>query len=127
MIEGIPREIVLDPKGSILAPLLADNNMPFAILEVTSGSYANRQPPVIRGTGHVIRSLEAALWAFHIAPDFSAAILRAVNLGDDSDTTGAIAGQMAGAYFGESGIPQEWLDGLARKDMLEKVLAPILG
>ena len=126
LIEGLPREIVLDPKGSILAPLLADNNMPFAILEVTSGSYMHREPPIIRGTGHVIRSLEAALWAFHNAPNYSTAVLRAVNLGDDSDTTGAIAGQMAGAFFGETGIPQAWLDGLARKDMLEKVLVPIL-
>lgn len=127
LIEGIPRENVLDPNGTVLAPLVADNDMPLSILEVTSGSYANRQPPAIRGTGHVIRSLEAALWAFHNAPDFSTAILRAVNLGDDSDTTGAIAGQMAGAYFGEAGIPQEWLDGLARKDMLENALALILG
>jgi ADP-ribosyl-[dinitrogen reductase] hydrolase len=100
--------------------------MPFAILEVTSGSYMHREPPIIRGTGHVIRSLEAALWAFHNAPDYLTAVLRAVNLGDDSDTTGAIAGQMAGAFFGETGIPQAWLDGLARKDMIEKVLVPIL-
>jgi ADP-ribosylglycohydrolase len=39
--------------------------------------------------------------------------LRAVNLGDDADTTGAVCGQLAGAYFGESGIPQEWRDGWA--------------
>jgi ADP-ribosyl-[dinitrogen reductase] hydrolase len=53
-----------------------------------------------------VRSLEAALWAFHDAVDFREAVLRAVNLGDDADTTGAVCGQFAGAYFGESGIPQ---------------------
>jgi ADP-ribosyl-[dinitrogen reductase] hydrolase len=49
-------------------------------------------------------------------------VLRAVNLGDDADTTGAVCGQLAGAYWGESGIPQEWRDGLARTDMIEKAL-----
>lgn len=127
LIEGLPREQVLNPNGVLLTPLLTDADIPLSILEVANGSYSNRQPPVIRGTGHVVKSLEAALWAFETAPDFSTAILRAVNLGEDSDTTGAIAGQLAGAYFGETGIPPDWLDGLARKDMLESVLVPILG
>ena len=48
--------------------------------------------------------------------------LRAVNLGDDADTTGAVYGQLAGACWGESGIPAEWLEGLARKDMIESAL-----
>ena len=45
-----------------------------------------------------------------------------MNLGDDADTTGAVCGQLAGAYWGESGIPAGWLDGLARKDMIEQGL-----
>ena len=49
-----------------------------------------------------------------------------MNLGDDADTTGAVCGQLAGAYWGESGIPQEWQDGLARRDMVEKVLQGLL-
>ena len=53
----------------------------------------------------MVRSLEAALWAFHDAADFREAVLRAVNLGDDADTTGAVCGQLAGAYWGEPGIP----------------------
>src|SRR3954471_15244060 len=51
----------------------------------------------------------------------------AVNLGDDADTTGAICGQLAGAYWGESGIPKEWRDGLARPDMLEEALRSLVG
>jgi len=55
-----------------------------------------------------------------IAPkDFRDAVLKAVNLGDDADTTGAVCGQLAGAYWGKSGIPAEWLEGWARKDMIE--------
>jgi len=52
--------------------------------------------------------------------------LKAVNLGDDADTTGAVCGQLAGACWGESGIPEEWLEGLARKDMIEKATTGLL-
>lgn len=45
-----------------------------------------------------------------------------MNLGDDADTTGAVCGQLAGAYWGESGIPQEWREGLARKDMIDEAV-----
>jgi len=66
------------------------------------------------------------LWAFHNANKFEEAVLKAVNLGDDADTTGAICGQLAGAYWGESGIPESLRAGLARMDMVEKALAGIL-
>jgi ADP-ribosyl-[dinitrogen reductase] hydrolase len=52
--------------------------------------------------------------------------LRAVNLGDDADTTGAVCGQLAGAYWREAGIPVEWREGLARKDLLEDALNALL-
>jgi len=52
--------------------------------------------------------------------------LRAVNLGDDADTTGAVCGQLAGAYWGESGIPKEWGEGLARRGMIERALEGLL-
>ena len=55
------------------------------------------------GSGFVINSLHAALWAFKTAQSFEEAVLKAVNLGDDSDTTGAVCGQFAGAYWGYSG------------------------
>ena len=58
-----------------------------------------------------------------VAPkDFREAVLKVVNLGDDADTTGAVCGQWAGAYWGESGIPAVWLEGLARKDMIQQAL-----
>ena len=88
--------------------------------------FRRKKPPQIVGSGYVVKSLEAALWAFHDAKDFREAVLRAVNLGDDADTTGAVCGQLAGAYWGESGIPVEWREGLARKDMIEKALGGLL-
>ena len=50
-----------------------------------------------------------------------------MNLGDDADTTGAVCGQLAGAYWGESGIPAEWREGLARRDMIEPILSRLPG
>jgi ADP-ribosyl-[dinitrogen reductase] hydrolase len=73
----------------------------------------------------VVKSLEASLWAFHDAVNFEEAVLKAVNLGDDADTTGAICGQLAGAYWGESGISESLRSGLARMDLLEKALEGI--
>ena len=96
------------------------------ILEVAQGSFRTRKPPRIRGSGYVVRSLEAALWAFHDAVDFRQAVLRAVNLGDDADTTGAVCGQLAGAWFGESGIPAEWRNDLAGKDQIDPILQRLI-
>lgn len=62
----------------------------------------------IRGTGFCVEALEAALWAVGGADCFVDAVLRAANLGDDADTTAAIAGQLAGARWGASAIPAAW-------------------
>ena len=67
------------------------------------------------------------MWAFHNSGDFREAVLKTVNLGDNADTTGAICGQLAGAYWGESGIPAEWLEGLAKRDMIEAALGGLIG
>ena len=64
----------------------------------------------------VVESLEAALWCFYQTDNFEAAILRAVNLGQDADTTAAVCGQIAGAYYGEQGIPPHWLELLCMRD-----------
>jgi ADP-ribosylglycohydrolase len=97
------------------------------VAEVARGSFRQKRPPEIRGSGYVVESLEAALWAFQDAGDFREAVLRAVNLGDDADTTGAVCGQLAGACWGESGIPTEWRNGLARQEVLAKALQGLLG
>jgi ADP-ribosyl-[dinitrogen reductase] hydrolase len=94
--------------------------------EVAAGNFRRKDPPAIVGSGYVIRSLEAALWAFHDAGDCREAILRAVNLGTDADTTAVLCGQLAGAYWGESGIPSEWREGLAQKDLIESALNGIV-
>lgn len=122
LIHGMPREEVLAPDWEPLQRVESMQALHPKVQEVAAGSFREKQPPHIAGTGYVVKSLEAALWAFHDAADFRQAVLRAVNLGDDADTTGAVCGQLAGAYWGESGIPEEWREGLARRDMIEKAL-----
>ena len=78
------------------------------IADIASGSFKLKEPPAIKGTGYVVDSLEAVLWAFHSTDDFRTGALKAVNLGHDADTTGAIYGQIAGAYYGVESIPAEW-------------------
>ena len=80
--------------------------------EVARGSFLRKDPPEIRGTGFVVKSLEAALWAFSRSDSFQEGCLLAANLGDDADTTAAIYGQIAGAYYGLEGIPKSWRDTL---------------
>ena len=79
-----------------------------AIAGIAGGSWRGKQPPAIRGTGYCVDALEAALWAFAKAGSYAEAVLLAANLGDDADTTAAIAGQLAGARWGASAIPAAW-------------------
>lgn len=102
-------------KAEILATPFQLNSVSSSLQDVVDGSYRQFGPPVIVGSGYVVRSLEAALWAFDRSTDFRDGALLAVNLGDDADTTGAIYGQLAGAYYGEADIPQEWLAKLAMR------------
>jgi ADP-ribosylglycohydrolase len=126
LMHGISREEVLSSTWPPLSRLRQIAPLHPEVDEVACGSFRQKCPPEIAGSGYVVRSLEAALWAFHDAVHFREAVLRAVNLGDDADTTGAICGQLAGACWGERGIPSRWLDGLARKDMLETALEGLL-
>jgi ADP-ribosylglycohydrolase len=126
LINGVSRDEVLDPKWEHLSKLNEQLTLHPEVAEVTAGSFRQKQPPDVVGSGYVVKSLEAALWAFHDATDFREAVLKAVNLGDDADTTGAVCGQLGGACWGESGIPTEWLEGLARKDMIEQALDGLL-
>jgi ADP-ribosylglycohydrolase len=89
-----------------------------AIAAVTRGSWRHKAPPAIRGTGYCVDALEAAIWAVTGADDARAAILRAANLGDDADTTAAIAGQLAGARWGMSGIPSRWRERITMSERL---------
>jgi ADP-ribosyl-[dinitrogen reductase] hydrolase len=88
------------------------------IQEIAEGSFKRRHPPDIKGTGYVVQSLESSLWAFYNTDSFQEGCLAAVNLGDDADTTGAIYGQLAGAYYGLNNIPESWLARITFRDKI---------
>jgi ADP-ribosyl-[dinitrogen reductase] hydrolase len=98
--------------------IVDDEQLQFApkIQALARGDYRNYPETQIAGSGYVVNSLEAALWSFWRTDNFREAVLCAVNLGDDADTTAAVCGQLAGAYYGMAGIPSAWLERLAMRD-----------
>jgi len=91
------------------------------VTAIARGSYRNKAAADIHGSGYVVHSLEAALWVFDRTHTFADAILMAANLGEDADTTAAVCGQLAGAYYGESAIPLHWLERLALRAEITKL------
>lgn len=89
-----------------------------AIHEIAQGSWRGKSRDQIRSSGYVIHTLEAAIWAVGTTATFEEAVTRAVNLGDDADTVGAVTGQLAGALYGGSAIPERWLHPLAWRDLI---------
>ena len=104
-------------KDEVLAPALI-GELDDELQRVSFGSFRIFNPPEIRGSGYVVESLEAALWAFHNSDNFADGACLAVNLGDDADTTGAVYGQIAGAYYGAKGIPDRWVNALVHRDLI---------
>lgn len=82
----------------------------------------NRPRDEIKSTGYVVHTLEAAVWTLENTDNFRDAIITAVNLGDDTDTVGAVTGALAGIIYGYDAIPEEWIKALRRKDLLEAYL-----
>jgi len=85
---------------------------------IAAGDYRTKGEDAISGSGYVIHCLEASAWCFWRTDTFREAILQAANLGDDADTTGAVCGQLAGAFHGDQGIPGEWLGRLFMADTI---------
>ena len=79
----------------------------------------------IKSSGYVVDTLEAAVWCLLHSYSYKETVLMAVNLGEDTDTVGAVAGGLAGLYYKEEGIPKEWLQVLQRREWIEEVLQGI--
>lgn len=109
-------------------PICSQNEMDkfHRILELKVGEYDlaplhTLQEEEISSSGYVLHSLEASLWCFLNSESYAEAVLKAVNLGEDTDTTGAITGGIAGIYYGFKNIPQDWIAELVRKDDIEEL------
>lgn len=117
-VQGVSKEVLLSPRYTPVAGLWNREPLCPEIDAVANGSFRFHEPPQIKGTGYVVESIEAALWAFHKTSTFKDGCLLAVNLGNDADTTAAIYGQLAGAYYGVEGIPIRWRERLASHDCI---------
>jgi ADP-ribosyl-[dinitrogen reductase] hydrolase len=94
---------------------------PDAIKAISGENWHQRSRDSISSTGFVVHTLEAAIWAVDTTSSFADALLKAVNLGDDADSVGAVAGQLAGARYGLSAIPRNWLDVLVQRERIEMI------
>ncbi|KQT24495.1 hypothetical protein ASG22_10880 [Chryseobacterium sp. Leaf405] len=92
---------------------------------VLKNDISRYEEDTISSGGYVLSSLEASLWCFLNTESYSEAVLKAVNLGEDTDTTGAITGGIAGIYYDFENIPEEWVDVLVRKDDIEKLCSKL--
>jgi ADP-ribosyl-[dinitrogen reductase] hydrolase len=118
-ILGASKEELLSDRYSPVQGYWRNNGLVKEIDEIAVGSFKRLNPPQIKGTGYVVKSLEAALWAFYRSDSFRDGCLLAVNLGDDADTTGAVYGQLAGAYYGEDEIPEAWRRKVAHVELIK--------
>lgn len=116
-LEGADRETILAAWGDF-----ANAKWPLApsIDAIARGAYRAKRESEIRGSGYVVASLEASLWSFATTASYREAVLRAANLGEDADTTAAICGQIAGAFYGETGIPEDWRKKIAMRALIEE-------
>jgi ADP-ribosyl-[dinitrogen reductase] hydrolase len=115
-LNGGGKEALLFGPHDVLPPLTPK------IQAIAGGAWREKELDQIRGSGYVVDSLEAALWCFWRTDNYRDAVLAAVNLGDDADTTAAVCGQLAGAHYGVQGIPGHWLKALVMGDEI-RVLA----
>jgi ADP-ribosyl-[dinitrogen reductase] hydrolase len=126
--EGYAEMLADAIEGGSLSEVLRSRDGGYAgrISAIFNGSWRGKQRDEIASSGYVAHSLEAAIWAVARTADFRSAVLTAANLGGDADTTAAIAGQLAGALYGCSGIPDEWLRRLAWNDRVRSLASRLL-
>lgn len=96
------------------------------VATIAAAEFVRKPREAIKGSGYCVEALEAALWCFIHTASFEEAVLEAANLGDDADTTAAICGQIAGAYYGIRSIPSAWLERLAMREDIELLADSLL-
>ena len=109
-----------EPKAEVMTSSLASFTSP-RVVDIARGAYAGKHVSQVIGSGYCVASLEAALWSFANTNSFEDAVLAATNLGDDADTTAAIVGQLAGAFYGIQGIPARWLERLHMAEEIDRL------
>jgi ADP-ribosyl-[dinitrogen reductase] hydrolase len=132
LVAGLAPKAAYEQMRALATPWLQGGSIP-AVVEgkyyqrVLNGALPEAAESTIKSSGYVVHTLEAALWCLLRHDTYAATVLAAVNLGDDTDTTGAVAGGLAGLAYGEAGIPAEWLAGLARRADIEELARWLAG
>ena len=94
-----------------------------AYKRVLDGKINKEKYENIKSSGYVVDTLEAVIWTILNSNDYSESVLKAVNLGDDTDTVGALAGGIAGIIYGEYQIPKEWRESIQGKDYIDELIS----
>ncbi|MBH8557274.1 ADP-ribosylglycohydrolase family protein [Hymenobacter negativus] len=132
LLAGMASDKAYAQMCELVNPWLANGSIPAVVEDkyyqkVLSGNLSNLDKRQVSSSGYVVHTLEAALWCLLKHDTYAATVLTAVNLGDDTDTTGAVAGGLAGLVYGEAGIPAEWLAVLARRADIEDLAGRLAG
>ncbi len=117
-LQGLPKEHLF-PASNLAVQTLA-------VRLLAAGDFLCKPVSAVTGSGYCVASLEAALWCFMNTASFEEAVLQAANLGDDADTTAAITGQIAGAYYGADAIPASWLSKLHMHGEIDRLACELL-
>ena len=120
-VQGVDKEALLASRYGPVAGLWDRHPLCAEIDEIAGGSFRRKERAEVAGSSYVVKALEAALWAFDRSETFREGCLLAVNLGDDADTTAAIYGQIAGAYYGLDGIPSDWRGRIAEAELITQL------
>lgn len=118
-MSGAPKDVFLAPLWAPIPGAYDEEPLHAAVSEVASGSFFRKSPGDLAASGYVVDTLEAALWAFATTDSFEEGVLAVANLGNDADTTAAVFGQLAGAYYGYNAIPPDWRMRLAKRSLIE--------
>lgn len=119
-VNGVSKEELLD--GAVLDkdPYWILSPLTESIEKIAKGSFKSKEKGDVKGSGYVVDCLEAALWAFDHSESFEEGLFMAVNLGLDADTTGAVYGQLAGAYYGAEGLPERMREKIYQRSLIEE-------
>lgn len=126
LMEGWSREeAVKAAAGDFVGVYEHSAEMP-AFGRILEGDFAALPRIAIHSGGYVMDTLEAAVWCLLTTEDFASCVLKAVNLGADTDTTGCVTGALAGVFHGENSMPAEWRRVLPRQDELDRLFDSFL-
>jgi len=93
---------------------------------IARGEYKDKEAKELPAGAYVVDTLEAALWCFYNTDNFRDGARLAVSLGNDTDTTAAVFGQLAGAYYGQAAIPESWREKIAQRAVIEYLAEGLL-